>query len=397
MAIDGPFATFRPEVKRALPLMIVVRFLGNTGFRLGYSFLRAFSNGSGLSIQQLGTVLAFRDLLGLGAPVAGRVSDRLGPTRVMLFGGWAAVAGLFIMALGRTGLVVGLLIFGLGRLAYDIPMNAWVSERVAYARRGKALGLVEVSWATAALIGIPVSGLLIDGISWRAAPIGLAIATMPVLWAVGRRVDPVLERNDSPRVKPTFTVSTVMALIALSCLTFCSQMLFVGHGLWLGDTYGFNAAGIGFAVLTIGAVELIASTSSAAFADRLGKRTAMIGGTAVMLVGMGALSWDDGPPLALGLLMLAIAFIGFEFGFVSALPLISELDPAARAQIIGLGLGISTAARAVGGFFGVPLYEAAGFSGLMIAGLVVGSVGIVIMVFGVIEPVNTEADQELVN
>ncbi len=366
--------------------MVTQRFLGNVGFRLAFTFLRPFSVGTGLTIQQLGTVLALRDLLGLGAPAAGRLSDRYGATRLMIIGGWVTVAGLLITALGRTGLIVGFLVFGAGKLAYDIPMNAWVSDRVAYERRGKALGWVEVSWAAAALVGIPICGLLIDRVSWRAAPVAIGVAMIPALFGVARRIEPATTQSAADRVKPTLSLNSILALAALCTLTFCSQLLFVGHGLWLGDTYGFDAAKVGFAVITLGVVEACASLSTTVLADRLGKRIAMIGGCALMVAGMVALAIQDAPTLGIGLAFLAAAFLGFEFAFVSALPLISELDPAARAQMIGLGLGASTAARAVGSFIGAPLYERSGFDALMTLGAGAGLVGIAVMIFGMVEP-----------
>lgn len=375
--------------------MVLQRFLGNIGFRLAFTFLRPFSVGTGLSIQQLGTVLALRDLLGIGAPAAGRLSSRYDATRLMLVGGWITVAGMFISALGPTGLIAGFLLFGAGKLAYDIPMNAWVSDRVAYERRGRATGWVEVSWAAAALIGIPICGLLIDRVSWRAAPIAIGVAMVPALLGLARRLEPATTRRSTEWARPTLTANAVLALLALCSLTFCSQLLFVGHGLWLGDTYGFDAAKVGFAVITLGLVEAGGSLGTTVLADRLGKRVAMIGGCALMLAGMSALALRDSPSLAIGLVCLAAAFLGFEFAFVSALPLISELDPTARAQMIGLGIGASTAARAVGSFIGAPLYERSGFDALMFLGMGVGVVGIAVMIFGMVEPATPTDEYEL--
>lgn len=358
-------ADFAPSVRRSLPWLVAFRWVSNAGVRFAYTFLPAIARGTGLSVEEVGRLLALRDLTGLGAPVAGRLSDRIGTPRIMLWGGLVALGGLAGSVVGPVGLVLGFLAFGIGKIGFDTALNAWVGHEVAYERRGRAMGLVELAWALAALLLLPVLGVLIDQFGWGSAPLFLAAAGVPLLVGIRRIASTTHERVAGPPATPTFNRTTLGLYAAFGALTLASQFLIVGHGLWLEDAYGFEATQIGFAVVSVGIVELVATIGAITGTDRLGKRRSIIGGSALFALSAAGLAVTEAPPLALGLAMLALAFLGFEFAFVSALPLVAELDPGARATAIGIALGSSTMIRAVGSVIGSTLYVAEGFTALM--------------------------------
>ena len=92
------------------------------------------------------------------------------------------------------------------------------------------------------------------------------------------------------------------------------------------------------------------------------------------------------PPLWLGLLVLVTAFLGFEFGIVSALPLLSELDPGARAQMVGRAVSVTTLVRAAITPLATVLYTSVGFSATMFTAAGAGLVAIVLAAFVMVEP-----------
>ena len=356
--------------------------------RYTFSFLPALARGSGLTVEQLSQALGLRDLAGVGAPLLGRLSDRYSSRRLMVLTAAVSVVGLFTATLGTVGFVASLMVIGIGKLGYDVSMNAWVAESVAYERRGKATGLVELSWAGSALLALPILGLLIDRVGWWSASLALGVVAAPVAVVIARQAN----TSDAKQVgvtatrRPHLTPSVLMTFAALSLMSISSQFLIVGHGLWLEDTYGLGATGVGLAVLGIGAVEAVSSLASSALTDRLGKRNAVAAGMTVLCVASTALAITPDPRLGIGLLYLATAFLGFEFALVSALPLIGELDPGARAQTVGLALGIATVMRAATSFLGVMLYLNSGASRLFAAGCVAGLATIAVLMFGVSEP-----------
>lgn len=369
-----------------LPAIIGVRFAINVAMRMGYTFLPAFARGAGLSVESMSRVLSVRELTALSAPLLGKASDRHGPVRVMAYGGLVAAAGLVVAAFGATGLIIGLIIFGFGRTAHQVALNAWIGGVVAYERRGRATGLIELTWGGAALLGLPLVGLLIDGVAWWAAP--AVIGVLALLLSLRIRAHdsssgrPARVRSRKPRMTPT----VVAALTTTGAMTAAAQFLFLGHGLWLEDTYGLNTAEVGLAIVAVGAVEVVATTGSSRLTDRIGKRRSMLGGSTVMTMALIALAVYSSPPLWLGLIILITAFLGFEYATVSAIPLISELDPGARAEMVGRAISISTVIRAIATLVATAIYLNQGFAPLMTVAAGAGVLAIVLAAFAMVEP-----------
>jgi DHA1 family inner membrane transport protein len=262
----SPFADFRPTVRRALPWLVGLRFISNSGVRFPFTFLPALARGSGLSVESLSLILSLRDLTAVAAPAVGRVSDRRSSSSNMGLASIAIVVGLGLSAFGHIGLIVGFFIFGFSKLMFDISMNAWIGDNVAYERRGRVIGLVELSWAASALVGLPLLGILISQVGWWAAPAFLSVLALPLSIGILTRADDSGEGIDTrgPSRRPIVNRLVVVSLSAFGAMALASQFLLIGHGLWLEDTYGFNPARIGFAVMIIGAIEAVASTASSA-------------------------------------------------------------------------------------------------------------------------------------
>lgn len=378
---------FRPEVRRLLPAVLVVRFAINASMRMAYTFLPAFARGTGLSVGSMSAVLSIRELTSLSAPWAGRLSDRHGNPALMASGGLVAGLGLVLATLGAPGLVIGLVVFGFGRTAHQVALGAWVGSVIAYERRGRATGLIELTWGGAALVGLPLVGLLIDGAGWRTPFAVLGGLTIVASVVTGRRAAGEARPEAVVSRKPHMSRSAVAALATNAAMTGAAQFLFLGHGLWLEDTYDLDTAQIGFAVLAVGAIEVVATTGSSRFTDRLGKRRSMVAGSVLMTAAMVALALFSAPPLWFGLVLLVVAFLGFEYGIVSSIPLISELDPGARAGMVGRGVAISTVVRAAGTAVATVVYVNTGFSVLMTVAAVMGGAAVVLAAAVMTEPV----------
>lgn len=380
---------FRPEVRRILPLLVAARFLVNVSMRMGYTFLPAFARGAGMSVGATSAALSARELTALSAPLMGRFSDRWGAIRVMGVCGLVAGTGLLIATLGAPGFIVGFVILGFGRTANQVALNSWVGSVVAYERRGRATGLIELTWGGAALVGLPLVGLLIDGVAWWAPQAVLGA----LLLVIGLRIlqrEAVEERPVAVATrKPHMTVPAVAALATNGALTAAAQFLFLTHGLWLEDVYGLDTAEVGLAVLAVGAVEVVATTGSSRLTDRLGKRRSIIAGVVLMTAMILVLASVGAPPLWFGLLVLVVAFLGFEFGIVSAIPLLSELDPGARAQMVGRAVLVTTLVRAVITPVATVLYVQVGFSATMLAAAGCGVLALLLASFVMVDPGET--------
>lgn len=354
--------------------MIGLRLITNAGSRMMFTFLPEFSRGTGIGVDQLGRLLSVRDLTALAAPAIGRRTDRVGTGRVMILSCVLATAGMILFSLGASGVFIGVVAFGLGRIGFMVGMNAWIGHEVAYERRGRASGQVEMTWAAAALIGLPTIGLLIDRLGWRAAPMAISIALLPLTAGLAGRLPKPTVGETGPSRRPTMTAQTWSALGAFALLNGAVQLLVFGHGLWLEQTYDFDPSQIGFAIIAVGVAELIASFTSSRITDRIGKRNSITVGSAVLTVGLAGLAFLEAPPLGLGIGLLVLSFLGFEFAVVSAIPLVAELDPQARAEIIGRSVGLSIMARAAGSLVASVLILDQGFRVVMVVATVLAAI-----------------------
>ena len=313
--------SFAPEVRKVMPWLILLRLTMNTALRMGYSFLPAFARGAQISNSGMGAVLAGRDLSGLAAPLAGRAADKRGTGRVLVAAGFGGTIGLIISATAPIGLILGFLIVGLSTVVLNVATGAWIGHAVAYERRGKATGLVELSWGGAALLGIPLIGVLIDQAGWRAAPAALAIVALPASLAMARLGPSMSAADPVESKKPTMNRTAVASLASFTLLIASAQFFFLGHGLWLEDTYGLSATGIGLVVFAGAVMEVVATLATTRLTDGLGKQRAIILGTSLMVLAMLALAVTPAAPLPIAVLLLAAMFLGFEFAIVSAIPI----------------------------------------------------------------------------
>ena len=128
---------------------------------------------------------------------------------------------------------------------------------------------------------------------------------------------------------------------------------------------------------------------SSRLTDRVGKRRSIIGGTILMTAMIVLLGAVDAPPLGLGLAVLVVAFLGFEYGIVSAIPLLSELDPGARAQMVGRAVLVTTLVRALITPLATLLYVEVGFSATMFTAAGCGLAALALAAFVMVDPGET--------
>jgi predicted MFS family arabinose efflux permease len=360
---------------RTLAVILLSRFALNLQWRIVYPFLPAIGRGLGVPIETASLLLTIRALAGTTSPIFGILADRQGRRLPMIGGLMALVLGAalvgvapsFAVALGAFALL------GLSKASYDPAAQAHISDAVPYAGRGRVMGMLELSWSLAWLIGVPVSGLLIAGIGWRApfwGIAGLGVLSLLAMWLVcahcGR--DPAGQRPSS-RIR--LTKPAVVALLVSCLLVAANENIFVVYGAWMEGQFGLATAALGLASMVIALAELAAEASSAGLVDRFGKRRAVLGGLALSAVAYLLL-----PALAQGLgtalLGVTLVVLTFEFTIVSMLPLVSELAPDARGTLMAVNVAIMSFGRMVGSLSGPRLWTHWGLwaNALVAAGLV---------------------------
>ena len=127
---------------------------------------------------------------------------------------------------------------------------------------------------------------------------------------------------------------------------------------------------------SFGVVELVASTTSAQYTDKVGKERSIMGG-ALLIVPAGIAIALGSSNLVIGVIAAAVFFLGFEFAVVSLLPIASQLVPNSPGTGLGWVLGAGTLGRAVMAIIATRSYEQYGMHAPALIGAGFGFLGAV--------------------
>jgi len=162
-----------------MTILFLARLTVDTGTRSVYPFIPQLSAGLGLSVVGFSQLIFIRTITGVTGPVFGVLADRYGRRKLMAL-------GLLFQAVGVTGLAFSqqwwatlpMIIFGLSLTAFIPAQQSYISDRVAYEKRGRALAAIEFAWAVAGIVSLPVIGWMIDQFGWRAPFFLLALFSL---------------------------------------------------------------------------------------------------------------------------------------------------------------------------------------------------------------------------
>jgi predicted MFS family arabinose efflux permease len=344
----------------ALGMILLSRTTINSSFRIVYPFLPVISRGLGVPLMAVSFLLTLRALVGLSSPLFGPLSDRYGRRSLMLAGlGMLAMGAALIAGWPTYGVAIAaFVLLGLSKTAYDPAMQAYLSDAVPYHRRGWVLGVTELSWSAAWLLGVPAAGLLIERGGWQVPFVALALLAL-----VGLFLTWLLPSDQPQRTSPTASRwselrhnrSAWLGLAVGPLFMFAIENVFVVYGAWMEETFSLSVSALGLASIVIGIAEAVGEGFSAGLVDRLGKKRSVLGG---LLLNAGAyllLPLLSGN-LASALVALFVLFLAFEFSIVSSFPLISELAPGTRGTLMALNVAALSAGRMAGSLTATPLW-----------------------------------------
>jgi predicted MFS family arabinose efflux permease len=377
-----------------LPIIFLARTTINVAFRIIYPFLPSIARGLGISLTAATRLITLRMVAGLGAPFLGSLADRYGRRRVMIVAlALFALAGLLIAGVGTLpAAVIAFALFGITKVLYDPALHAFIGDQVPYRERGRAVGIVELSWSCAWLVGVPASGFLIERFGWRApwavlaglALIGsgltrafLPASSPPPVRAGGRQFIASLVATWRDLLGRR---SVVVLLLASFSFTMAIEVPFIVYGDWLETTFGLSLSTLGLASTVVGVAEATAELGATVVTDRLGKRRSVLLGALGLAASLLALPWLARLGLGAALAGVMLMMLSFEFGLVSLLPLASELAPEARASLLSLLYTAFSLSRILGAFLGgwlwrwqsIALQAGAGVGCALLAAAVLG-------------------------
>jgi predicted MFS family arabinose efflux permease len=371
------------RMRTQLASFSLTRTVINTGFRMVYPFLPVIARGLGVDLQQAALALTARAALGLASPLIGSVADTRSRRAVMRFSLLLFAVGCLVIALWRSylGFVLGLIVMAFGKVLFDPSMQAYLGDRIVYARRALAIAVTEFGWSGAFLIGVPLAGWLIAREGWAspfAVLAGLALLAWLLLGVILPRDGPRPESAPSWRQGLRSVVAHRAALGGLAVgvlISTSNDLVNVIFGAWLEASFGLQVIALGAASAVIGIAELSGEGFVAGLADRLGKKRAVGAGIVLNALACSALPllgrWLPG-----ALVGLFLVYVTFEFTLVSAIPLMSELVPSARATVMASNVGAHSAGRALGALFAPMLFA----FGLPVNALVAAALDLVALV-----------------
>lgn len=374
--------SYAPEVRRDLTAFAAARTTSNAAYRFVAPFIATIARGLHVTVADIGVAIAVSELGGLASPVIGRFVDRLGARRAVAIGLVAVVTGTCLAA-GSQGVVmlaVALVIISQGNITFYLGVGSWIAGHVPYERRGRVTGLIEVSWAFGLLLGVSTMGLVTAMSNWRVGYLSAAVAVGALALVVVGRIEPLR----APSARPVESVHRHgrlvprgwMVLFAGFVMTAASHALIVTFGSWLEDDFDFTPAKLSAVSFVLGVGELTATLSVARFTDTWGKRQSVAAGGLLMIpAGIGLAIWHD--HLIIGIALLAVAILGFEFAVVSAISLGTNLVPGYPARGLGLLIGIDTVGRSLMSIPATRVYTSHGIAWPATIQAALASVGVV--------------------
>ncbi len=365
--------------RSAVPAADLARLTGaktvaNVALRWIPLFLPTLERAFQATTAQLTTVLGVGELAGMSTVVVGRHLDRGRERAVMVISLVVIAASALVALVGNiAAFAVATFLLVLGVANLTVAGQAWIAHRVDYRWRARSIGFFETSWAIAMLVGAPLIALVINGFGWRAPFIAVAIASLATAAMVRLTVSP---SGPPPRIATTpvvpsatlsaahdggITMAAWFVMVGSALTAMAGLSVFVISGSWLDNEFGVSTGGIGIVAIAFGATELTASLSVATFADRVGKLRSTLAGLATLVVGL--MMMVAASELWLGIAGIVVFLLGFEFGFVTSLSLVSEAMPTARGATIAISNGVGTIARAIAAIGSGWLYSRYGVAG----------------------------------
>jgi MFS transporter, DHA1 family, inner membrane transport protein len=360
-----------------LALVTVARLALTTAFRIIYPLLPFLALQLGTDLRSASALVTVQLLASLASPLGGVLADTRGERTTMSAGLGLFCAGALLCALAGSfwGFLGGYALIGLSMALYLPGAQAYISQRTPYSRRAWTLGVFEVSWAAAALIGVAPLMQLVQA-TGSASPVFWTLFVFGVasLALVRFALPPTARRAEAGGGRIAWGAlrgRSVLAMLAFWFLVMFAYDTFgVVQSAWLKADYGADEARLGQLFGLVGVAELVGSLAVAFLVDRIGKRRSSAIGFALTALCMAALPLAGGSWTLLVPLFFAF-YLCIEFAIVATIPLTSGVAPLARGTVMAMAVAINGAGRVTGSLISEPLWSAFGIGANTLLGAAV--------------------------
>jgi MFS family permease len=420
-AADRPLDS--PSSRRLMPALFIGVFMAALDTAVVAPAIPALREAFGIDHRQSGLLMVVFILCSLcSTALLSNLGDRHGRRPVFLASVSCFAAGSLIIALSPAFWMVllGRAVQGIGAGGIMPTASALIGDSVPPKERGRALGLIGATYGMAFVLGPPLATLLMLGLSWH----WIFFINLPIAAVVlGLGVRSLPRRQPGPAMPPLDLPGIFVTLLMLSCLvlgiTHIADDMF-GQRLWpaflaaatlslglllrverravapmiplslfakrqLALTYlltagaGFGMGGIvflssmaqlahgvaprhaGFVLLPLVLSSMAGSMGSGRLLNRLGARTLLLGGFAMLALGYAASAFT-GP--GLWFFLLTSMPVGLGVGIVVGGALRSIAIDEAPAEQRGAAQGMVNICTSVGTLLSAAVVSAvADFSG----------------------------------
>ena len=360
------FSKTDPGVRKpSLGVLFSVIVVDLIGFGIVVPILPFWAERFGADGSTLGLLLASHAGMQLiGAPIWGRLSDRIGRRPVMLI----TIAGTAV-ALLLLGFATSLLQLFLARLlsglfAANISVaTAYLTDVTDEADRTKWMGMIGASFAVGFTLGPPLGGLLTRISDSSPMEFAAGLAAINFLWAWLRLQEPEEHaRREAGALTNRFEVLRQPAVARLCFVyflfTFAVTQLETTFALYMAHRFDFDELGVALVML---AMALVMGTIQGAgmkrLAARFHERRLVLAGLALLAVAFATLPI---PGSVAGLMLpLALAAVGRALAQPPMMSLVSLYsDERSRGIVLGVFQSSASAARVVGPVVAGLLFDA---------------------------------------
>jgi predicted MFS family arabinose efflux permease len=355
-----------------LIMLVFGRFVFNTAFRLVYPLLAFIADGFAVNAATASLLVTVQVGATLLSPLGGTLADRRGERETMVWGAVLFIIGTLIAAFSRDflGFLGGYTVIGIATALYMPAMQAYASERSRYSERARVLGILEFSWAFAALFGVTALAAVVEATQGWAAALSIlsaaGVITLAMTWTLpadSRRHNGERPAEQTGSLLLPLQVSGARgALIFAVIAMFAIELIFLSYAAWLSDDFGLTTQQLGLIFGGLGLLELAGSVAATLFTDRIGKRRAVLGGFGAVGIILAVLPFTH-PQLAPFLIGLLLFDLCFEFAIVSFFPLVSGLTAQGRGALMAMMVAVIGLARISASLSGPWLVELVGYSG----------------------------------
>jgi len=345
-----------------ITIATLTKLLFNITRRLIYPFAPEFARGLNVELSAITSVIAVNQATALFGPIGASFADKYGYRLLMLFSLGLLTIGTLAAGLipVYSVLVICFFLAGLAKSIFDPSLQAIIANFVPFEKRGKIIGITELSWAGSTLIGIPLTGIIIERFSWQTPFYIIGGLCLVCFFFILKIMPTDKKRSSTPGTRAPIVsnwkiiLKNKKVLCILSFVFFMSlanDNLFVIYGAWLESSYSLSLAAIGFGTVFIGLSEVLGEGCTVFFSDRIGlKKSILIG------VSLCACTYFLLPILDIGLAYvlagLFLVFFTFEFTIVTSMSLSTELIPELRASTMSAFFAIAGIGRVAGAFSG---------------------------------------------